>query len=290
MTRRGQVSESQKSNNLFALFPPEISHLGLALGGLGLVGSLLLGSGLALAAVLLVGAGDTERVEDLLLLVLLDSIIKVPAKVSRGRYKEARGCRGLETGKDTREGILGGQRRATKGRAECDKRGGESTWKRKREGERGRGGKSAGGGNSGAAFYIRSRSFCHLGDLVGHDLGGSLGDGHNIPDELLSLADLVLGRVSGLGLLAVALLGEDDEVGLVLLQPVNVLPEGPLRPVLAAVVHRNPHTPGLAAMPQKKKSGSAGENGGNRTREESQTQGESERKYSIVAMRRLLIS
>ena len=100
----------------------------------------------------------------------------------------------------------------------------------------------------------------HLGDLVGHDLGGSLGDGHNIPDQLLSLADLVLGSVSGLGLLAVALLGEDDEVGLVLLQPVNVLPKGPLRPVLAAVVHGNPHTPGLAAMPHKK-SGVEGGNG-----------------------------
>lgn len=65
----------------------------------------------------------------------------------------------------------------------------------------------------------------YLGDLVGHNDRLGLDDGHDVANDLLGLGAGILGRIALLGLLAVALLGEDNQVSFVGFQTRDVLLE-----------------------------------------------------------------
>ena len=94
----------------------------------------------------------------------------------------------------------------------------------------------------------RTAAAAYLRDLVGNDRGLGLDDGHDIADDLLGLGACVLGRVRSLGLLAVALLGENNQVRLVLTQTSHVLAKRLLRAVLAAEVNRDADSARLLAV------------------------------------------
>ena len=61
---------------------------------------------------------------------------------------------------------------------------------------------------------------------------------HNLTDHLGGLLHVLLSGITLAGLLAVD--GEEDQLGLILLQPLNVLLQGLQGPVLAAVVNADP--------------------------------------------------
>ena len=88
----------------------------------------------------------------------------------------------------------------------------------------------------------------YLGDLVGNDSGLGLDDRHNVANNLFGLGAGVLGGITRLRLLAVALLREHNQVCLVLGKARNVLAEGALRAVLAAEIHCDTDRAGLTAV------------------------------------------